>query len=551
VGGGGSGILSAAVALWVAWRAARPADRPLVRLDVDLGADVSLPDPTYWSTVVISHDGTRLVYASGNPVKLFTRRLDQPRGTELPGTQGAEQPFFSPDGQWVGFHSNGKLKEVSVEGGAVVPLGEVPDGVVNWGEDGSIIVSELYKGLFQIPAGGGTPETLAEVANGEIVFSGARILPGGKAVLFVAVAIPMGFDVDKFTIEAITLSGRRRKILARGGASPRYLATANGESGRAGYLVYVNGSTLFAMPFDPDKLETHGTAVPVLDDVAYSSTFGSGQFDVSSAPSGHGTLVYRRASGGAPAMTTLQSVDPTGKREPLRAKPGIYNSLSLSPDGSRVALEVNEGVKRDIWVYDLRRDAMTRLTFGGARYHLPIWSPDGQYVVFLSVGNGIFQARADGAGQLEALTQSKARQIPEAFTPDGSVPPSVETCHFPPGPGYGCTYTSHRPDSSDAAFSQVPARTHAAGTGRGIESNRAGRKQTGGALLAGSRDRSVRLRLDGGPAEIPSGRRLWRDGNGGRTSHLRAHSVHTPEAVAGSHSRSRGCRCRGSTGRGA
>jgi hypothetical protein len=128
--------------------------------------------------------------------------------------------------------------------------------------------------------------------------------------------------------------------VARGGQSPRYLATSNG----AGHLVYLNKATLFATPFDPDKLETRGTAVPVLDDVAYNGRLGVGQFDFSVA----GTLIYRRASGGASAMMMLQWVDPTGKKEPLRAKSGVYQYLSLSPDGKRVALTVVEGGRQDV-----------------------------------------------------------------------------------------------------------------------------------------------------------------------------------------------------------
>jgi Tol biopolymer transport system component len=206
------------------------------------------------------------------------------------------------------------------------------------------------------------------------------------------------------------LADHHRKIVARGGNSPRYLATSNG----AGHLVYVNGATLFAIPFDLDKLETHGKAVPILDDVAYTATNGAGQFDFSQT----GTLVYRRARGGATGMVTLQWVDPTGKKEPLRAEPGTYLFSRLSPNGRRVAMTVRDGGSSDVWVYDPQRDAMTRLTFGGA-YDFPIWSPDGQYVVFSSASNGIFQARADGAGQPQALTQSKSFQMPKSFTPDG------------------------------------------------------------------------------------------------------------------------------------
>jgi Tol biopolymer transport system component len=406
-----------AIALWAPGRAEKPVDRPLVRLDVDLGADVSLPAPILGGTsVVISPDGTRLVYASGTPPKLFIRRLDQPKATELPGTQGAlPLPFFSPDGQWVGFRAGNQLNKISVEGGAVVPLGNtVSFAGASWSADGSIFVSEyLARGLLRIPAGGGPPETVAGLGNGEMALGLPQILPGGKAILLVAATTPR--DVDQYTIEVLTLSDRHRKIVARGGASPRYLATFGG----AGHLIYVNKATLFAIPFDLDKLETHGTAVPVLNDVAYSPIGGTGQFDFSRAPNGHGTLVYRRDNGAASGMMTLQWVDPTGRKEPLRAKSGVYLDPSLSPDGKQVALTVGEGRDRDVWVYEPQRDAMTHLSFGGGPHYNPIWSPDGQYVVFTAMGSGIVQARADGSRQPQALTQSKAIQLSYAFTPDG------------------------------------------------------------------------------------------------------------------------------------
>jgi eukaryotic-like serine/threonine-protein kinase len=180
-------------------------------------------------------------------------------------------------------------------------------------------------------------------------------------------------------------------------------------------LLYTNKNTLFAVPFDLDKLETYGTAVPVLDDVAYLAAPEIGHFSLS--PSG--SVVYRRAVGGASTMATVQWVDATGKKEPLRAKPGAYTAPVLSPDGKRVALSVREGGSSDIWVYDPQRDAMTRLTFGGGTNSYPVWSPDGQYVVFERYGKGIFQARADGAGQPQALTQSKTLQVPWSFAPGG------------------------------------------------------------------------------------------------------------------------------------
>jgi WD40 repeat protein len=246
------------------------------------------------------------------------------------------------------------------------------------------------------------------------------LLPGGKAVLF---SVDKSLGADSDTIEVLTLADSRRKIVARGGRFARYLATSSGAtSGSVGHLVYVNKGTTFAIPFDLAKLETRGTAVPVLDDVAYRLT-GSGQFDFSWAPSGHGTLIYRKGRGGGAGMTTLQWVyskgGATGKIESLRAKPGLYTRPNLSPDGKLVTLTVTEGGNPDVWVYDPQRDTMTRLTFGGAPCRWSTWSPNGQYVVFTSDGSGIFQARAVGTGRPQALTQGKPFQFPWSFTPDG------------------------------------------------------------------------------------------------------------------------------------
>jgi serine/threonine-protein kinase len=408
------------IALWAPWRSTKPSNSPLLRLDVDLGADVSLPAPAAsGSDVAISPDGTRLAYVSGKPTRLFLRRLDQPKPAELPGTNEASYPFFSPDGQWVGFRAGTKLHKVSVEGGAVVPLVEI--GLSNfagasWGEDGSIVLSEAVgKGLMRIPAGGGPPETLAALGHGELALGLPQILPGGKAIL---IQVNSGFEPDKNNVEVLTLADRRRKVVVRGGASARYVGTPGG----AGYLIYLNRATLFAIPFDPDKLETRGAAVAILDDVAYESLVGTGQFAFSPAPFGHGTLVERRNTGRSSEVMKLVWVDPLsnggGKKEPLPIKPGLYSSISLSPDGKRIALSGTQGDKTDLWIYDLQRDVMTRLTFGGGAYDSPVWGPDGQNIAFTSMGTGIFLTRADGASQPRLLLAGK-EVYPIAFTPDG------------------------------------------------------------------------------------------------------------------------------------
>jgi serine/threonine-protein kinase len=400
--------------MWSARRAEPPIARPLVRLDVDLGVDVSLPAPaSVGSSVAISPDGTRLAYASGSPTRLFIRRLDQSKAVELPATEGATAPFFSPDGQWVGFVSRGRANKISVDGGAVIPLTDVANIIaLIWGEDGSIVISASRK-VLRIPPGGGPPETVAEVREGELRLLASQVLPGGQAILFAA---DNPGPVDKTTINVATLGGHERNTLIRGGATPRFLSTANG----VGHLVYVRGATLFAVPFDLISRTPRGAAVPMVDDVAHEQQAGVGQFDVSRT----GTLVYRKAIGGAAAFTVL---DASGKSEPLHAKPGMYADLRLSPDGRRIAVRMLGAGDQDIVVYDRERDVMTRLTFGGGQYTSPAWSPDGRYVIFASVGNGIFQTRADGASLPLALTHSQTFQSPASFTPDGRRLAYVET----------------------------------------------------------------------------------------------------------------------------
>jgi serine/threonine-protein kinase len=175
-------------------------------------------------------------------------------------------------------------------------------------------------------------------------------------------------------------------------------------------LVYVNRGSLFAVPFDPDKLEVHGTPSPVLEGVAYSAVSGSAQFDFSR----NGTLVYR--SGGATELNlvTVRWLDAAGKTQPLLAKPGGWERPRLSLDGQRLALDDGS----DIWVYEARRDTMTRLTFSGGANIVPAWSPDGHYIAFYAPG-GLWWVRSDGAGKPQPLIQSKNPLFPVSFTQDG------------------------------------------------------------------------------------------------------------------------------------
>jgi eukaryotic-like serine/threonine-protein kinase len=394
--------IALAVALGALWRAARPVDsplQPLVHLDVDLGADVSLGS-TAGPDVVISPDETRLAYVSQG--RLFTRRLDQPKATELAGTQGAFAPFFSPDGQWVGFFADNKLKKIPVEGGTTINLCDTGQGTGgSWGEDGNIIAALTpFAILSRIPSAGGAPTPVTELKQQEITHRWPQILPGGKAVLFTANSSALG-GFDEASIEVISLGDRRRKTLQRDATFGRYLPS--------GHLIYLHRGTIFAVPFDLGRLEIRGTPAAVLENVGYSSLWGFGQVDFSR----RGTLVYGGVSAGGNKLLTVQWLDSTGRTQPLLTRQDHYLFPHLSPDGQRLAVSTT-----DLWVYEWNRDAMTRLTFDGLGSVIPMWSPDGRYILFGTQG-GMFWTRSDGAGKPQQLTRSKNLQGPMSFTPDG------------------------------------------------------------------------------------------------------------------------------------
>ena len=417
----GALVVALGVALWAPWRSEKAVDKPLVRLDVDLGADVALPPPDpNGPAVVPSPDGTRIAYVasvSGGPVRLFTRRLDQVKATELPGTQGAFSPFFSPDGQWIGFYANNKLNKISVEGGAVVPIVENvgPNGAATWAEDGNIYTALGAGGVSRFPAAGGTPEKLTELESGkEFVHVFSQVLPGGKAILYTAYD---NFSADGASVQVVSLADHRKKVLVPGGTYARYLPTGD----ERGHLVYGNKGTVFAVPFDLARLEIQGTPLPVLDGVTSDlQGGGSGHPQIDFAQ--NGTVVYR--AGGSNAglgLMTIQWLDSAGKTQPLLAKPATYSQIAgISPDGKRILYSYGlQAVGADLWVYDWQRDVSTKLTFGGGPYLSATWSPDSRYLIAGTLKDGMYAIQADGASQPQQLMKKKAAQIPTSITADG------------------------------------------------------------------------------------------------------------------------------------
>ncbi|MGH9257107.1 MAG: protein kinase domain-containing protein [Vicinamibacterales bacterium] len=407
-------LLLAAASGYGWWSATRPVARPLTRLSVDLGPE-AIRGPRI--TAVLSPDGTRIVFtgrgASGTR-QLFTRRLDQAVAIPLAGTEfgnASATPFFSPDGEWIGFFVGGTLRRVAAQGGAAVAIGEAPLNHLgaSWGEDGNIIVGSVG-GLMRIHSAGGTAEPLKNDASVQFF---PQVLPGARAVLFNTAPLGAFSSLDDLSIAAFVFETGETRTLLAGGYWPRYLAT----SGRAGHLVYMHEGTLFGVAFDPARLEIRGTPTPLIEDVAASRSIldGGGQFAFSDT----GTFAYLS---GTVADTTYPMLwlDAAGRTTPLVAQLGTYGAPRLSPDGTRLAYTVLGSKGVDVWVYDVGRDTPTQLTFTGPGLWELAWAPDSKHLVF-GDGRGLWWIRADGSGQPLQLLDKAENPRPFSFRPDGRL----------------------------------------------------------------------------------------------------------------------------------
>jgi Tol biopolymer transport system component len=396
------------------YRATRPAaPRPLVRLNVEITADQST-GIAGGSILALSPDGTRLVLRSRDPdgkVRLHTRLLSEDQVRPLTGTENATSPFFSPDGEWIGFFADNKLKKISVEGGAPVNVCDLvgAERGASWGDDGNIILPlNLAGGLSRVSSSGGAPAEITKLTKGESTHRWPQVLPGSQAVLFTA-STGQG-NSSSASVEVFSFKTGQRKVLQRGSFFGRYLATSNGT----GHLVYLHESTLFAAPFDPVRLELTGAPAPLLEDVRSAPTAG-GIF----AFAQNGTFVYESGEA-VSASWTLSSLDNSGKTQPLQAQPGAYYTPRFSPDGKRLAYALSNGPSDDIWVKDLERDTTSRLSFFSGENRRPVWSPDGKHIIFSSgnpAASGLYWIRSDGSGEAQRLIEEFNSQY--SFSPDG------------------------------------------------------------------------------------------------------------------------------------
>ena len=418
VAAGALAIAFAVLALaW--WRSNRAStvSAPLIRLTAELSPGATI-DRFRGAWLALSPDGTRAVVAesdiSGN-WRLVARSLDQSQFAPLFGADRGRQPFFSPDSQWIGFFEDNKLKKVPVQGGASMTLCDAPgfqrgsNRGASWGDDGDIVVAfnDGATGLARVPSGGGTPMALTHLSKGETAHGWPQVLPGSQVALFTAYGTG---SFDDAQIDIVYLKTGGQKAVYKGGFFGRYLPS--------GHLVFLRQNTLFAAPFDLKRLVLTATPRPVIEEVN-SNVMAGGDFDFSR----NGTVVYVSSKG--PSLDRrIAWLDGTGQTKPLQEIGGHYESPSLSPDGKRLAFELAMPAQADIWVKDLERDTISRLTHLPGRSARPVWTPDGKGIVFHAAfleAPGMYWIRADGTGEAQLLMREDGSRFlyPSSISSDG------------------------------------------------------------------------------------------------------------------------------------
>ena len=412
----GALLLGAAIASLAVWNlkpSPLPLPRPVTRTVITLPLGQQLPGLDNGRAVALSPDGTHLAYAARRSgiQQLYLRAMDSLEARPLPGTEGGIEPFFSPDGQELGFSAGGKLKKISINSGAALILGDTAQfRGASWGGLGMIVFAPTIDSpLLQMSDAGGTPKPLTHFEKGENTHRWPELLPGSKAVLFGG-----GSQTNPEVAVQSIATGERRNLI-QGGVNPHYAPS--------GHLVYAQGGSLMAVPFDPQRLTVTGEAVPVVEGILQTFSTAVAQYSFSAT----GSLVY--VSGGLQGtQRTLVWVDRKGIEQALPAPPHSYRYPRLSPDGQRMAVTIEES-ESNIWLYDLARETLTRLTFQGSSSLMGAWTPDGKRIAFTSIKEGplnSFWQLADGSGGPERLNISEYAQAPESWSSDGQLLAYIE-----------------------------------------------------------------------------------------------------------------------------
>ncbi len=412
--------LLAAAGWWLALRSRTVAASPAtpLRFAVNLPASDQIPFDDM-PVLDLSRDGTRIVFVTDRDGhrQLYLRRWDEVELVPVAGTEGATSPFFSPDGQWIGFFADGKLKKVPAGGGVGMTLADAPNnrgGV--WLADDSIVFAPDYtSALMRIPARGGKAEPLTKLdaAAGERSHRWPTYLPGDDAAVLFTIGLLKGpGNYDDARIAVWEPATRKVRTVYEGGAMGRWEPS--------GHLLFLRSEMLFAVPFDASRRQTAGAPVALNDKVAGDPSSGVGYLAVAA----NGTLTYIPSSGAAKDRSIVLT-DAAGKPRPVPIPPRSYHYPRFSPDGKRLAVTIGpgHGNSDDIWTVDLETGALTRLTIGdGNGNYYPVWSNDGRRIAYSSdrAHQGIWLRNADGTGVEEPLRSEARPELPSDWSRDGA-----------------------------------------------------------------------------------------------------------------------------------
>lgn len=390
---------------------ARPRNRASIQpasLSIALAATAPVSGVFPGRSIAVSPDGTLMAYVGGTSgnEQLLLRRLDTFEAKAVAGTAGAETPFFSPDGNFIGFFANGKLRTVSLLGGTPAVLADVSQargGV--WGPDGYIYFTPaMDAGIFRVPATGGQAEavTRPDSANGERSHRWPHFLPGGDALL-ISVEIAGSASFDEARIAAVPLKTRKLHALAQGGSDASYLS---------GHLIFGRGGSLMSAPLDIQQMRLAAAPTIAVQGVITDPATGAAHY-----ASGGGHLYF--LPGGTRAWQfDLVWVNRKGAERSAASAVRPWFEPRLSPDGRGVAATI-VAADDDIWVHDLGRGTFSRVTFQGDNMS-PLWSPDGRRIAYCT-DNGIGVTAADGSGKAELLHESHPTTMPTSWAPDGRL----------------------------------------------------------------------------------------------------------------------------------
>jgi serine/threonine-protein kinase len=399
----GLAAITAAAAVTISSLNTRPVDPPAI-----IRSTLAAPNAITggFATLAMSRQGTHVAYAS--PRTLQVRRLSEPSARPLQGSEGGANPFFSYDGQWVGFFAAGKLKKVPVAGGAAQVLADAPSGRGgSWGADGTIVFAPSPDGgLRKVSADGGPVTVLTTPKPDERSHRWPHVLPGGRTVLFtIQIA---GRQYDDAVIAAVPITGGDPTIMVEGGSAAQFVDS--------GHLIYGKAGSLLAVAFDPVAVRASGAAIAVVDDARTNALNGATPFAVSSA----GTFVYLQGDHTTTQISLLAATR-SGQLQPLLEHRVVDPVLRISPDGRRVAASINDG-QFDIWLINLDDRSTMRFTFDNGTTSHPVWSPDGSRLYYATNSGGTQHTvtkSIDGSTAETALTTTAF--FPMTITSDGGT----------------------------------------------------------------------------------------------------------------------------------